>query len=70
MRLHMLLQILWSLEGLSTALAGMWFEWNVNSNVRGDVIPTRLVLYFRTQELNYLPFYSRDLAIAPGASQV
>lgn len=56
MRLHMLLQILRSLEGLSTALAGMWFEWNVNSNVRSDVIPTRLVLIFSYAGVGLLTF--------------
>jgi hypothetical protein len=38
MGLDMLLEILWSLEGLATKLALVRFQRNVNSNVRGNVI--------------------------------
>lgn len=39
MSLDMFLFILWSFESFSTKLAPMWLQWNVNANVRRDVIP-------------------------------
>ena len=36
--LDVLLQILWSLESLSTEITLVRLQWNVNTNVRGDVI--------------------------------
>ena len=37
--LYMLLEILRPLKGLATEIASMRFQRNVNSNVRGDVVP-------------------------------
>lgn len=34
----MFLQILRTLEGLTTEVTLVWFQWDVNSNVRGDVV--------------------------------
>lgn len=36
--LDVLLQILWSLESLSTEVALVWLEWDMYADVRGDVI--------------------------------
>jgi hypothetical protein len=33
-----LLQILGTLEGLSTEVTLVWLQWDVNSNVRGDMV--------------------------------
>lgn len=38
MGLDMFLEILWALEGLATELALVRLEWNMNSNVGGDMI--------------------------------
>lgn len=39
MCLDMFLEILWSLESLSTELTLVWLQWNVDSNVRSNVVP-------------------------------
>lgn len=39
MGLDVLLEILWSLECLATEIALMRLEWDVDTDVRGDVIP-------------------------------
>ena len=54
MGLHMLLQILRTLEGLATKLASMRFQWYMDSNVRGNMIA----------------FDDLDIAVSPGASQI
>lgn len=38
MRFNMLLQILWAFECLAAKVAFVGFEWNVNTNVRGNMI--------------------------------
>lgn len=38
-RLDVFLQILWPFERLSTKLASMRFQWHMDTNMGGDVIP-------------------------------
>jgi hypothetical protein len=38
MSLDMFLEVLWAFEGLATEFAFVRFEWDVDSNVRGDVV--------------------------------
>jgi hypothetical protein len=38
MRLDMFLEVLWAFEGLATEFAFVRLEWDVDSNVRGDVV--------------------------------
>lgn len=38
MSLDMFLEILWSFESFATEFTFVRFQWNVNTNVRGDVI--------------------------------
>lgn len=54
MRLDMFLQILWSLECFSAELALVWLQWDMNSNMRGDMIA----------------FDSCGSTLTPGAGQV
>lgn len=38
MGLDMFLEVLWAFEGLATEIAFVRLEWDVDSNVRGDVV--------------------------------
>jgi hypothetical protein len=38
MSLDVLFEILWSLECFATKVTLMWLEWNMDANVRGDVV--------------------------------
>lgn len=51
---YMLLKILWALEGLSAEFTSMRFQWDVDSNMGGDVIALD----------------NGDMAVAPCALQV